>query len=291
VLNTFTLSDFLKKYKTNEDCLEEIKNIIYSNGVKCKICKKITPHYKIKSKKVYSCQNCGTQVSPLANTIFHKSSTDLLDWFYAIYLITQTRGGLPALELQRMLGCSYKTAWRMGHQIRKLMTDEEKGLLSGDVEVDETFVGGKGFNRIKVDFTERPKEVVMGMVERGGKLRAKHIETTGKWALREQIEKHIDPKARVFTDQFAGYHQLRKLGYSHYSVNHGKFQYRKGDAYTQNIENVWSHLKRGINGVYHHVSKKHLQAYVDEFTFRYNNRKSEDMFALVLNRVVSVRRK
>lgn len=178
----------------------------------------------------------------------------------------------------------------MLHQIRRLMTDEEKGYLEGDVEVDETFIGGKGYNRkYKPHFNEIPKEVVMGMVERGGKLRAKHIETTGKWALLEQIEKHVSLKARIITDEFAGYYQLKKLGYNHYSINH-KERFKTGDISTQNAENIWSHLKRGIYGVYHHVSKRHLQAYVDEFTFRYNNRKSEDMFALVLNRVVNVKR-
>ena len=288
--NNFTLKDFLKKYKTNDDCREEIKQIVFPKGIKCKACKKVTPHYRIKSRKVYSCQNCGTQVSPLANTIFHKSSTELLDWFYAMYIFSQTRSGISALQLQRMLGCSYKTAWRMFHQIRKLMTDEEFGQLKGDVEVDETYIGGKTQNRnYKHSEGTKDKEVVMGMVERDGKLRAKHIEGTGKWALREQIEKHVSPKARVFTDQYAGYIQLKKLGYAHYSVNHAKLQYRRGDTHTQTIENVWSHLKRGIYGVYHSVSKKHLQAYVDEFTYRYNNRKSENMFALLLNRVVIVK--
>lgn len=286
MLKPITLKEFLAKYKTNDDCLNEIVAIKYPNGIKCKKCNKITNHYKLKSRKSYSCQFCGSQTAPLANTVFHKSSTDLLDWFYAIYLITQAKSGMSALHLQRILGNSYKTSWRMFHQIRKLMSDTNEDKLDGIVEVDETFVGGKTKNR-KNKFGQgtQDKAVVMGMIKRGGKAYLKHIESTGKWALREQIEKYVSPTATVMTDDYKGYIQLKKMGYKHYAVNHSKYQYRKGEAYTQNAENVWSHLKRGIYGVYHSVSKRHLQKYVDEFAFRYNNRKSADMFNLVLSKI------
>lgn len=135
---------FLEKYNDEAVCLEEIKNIRFPNGITCTKCQKVTNHYRIKSKKVFSCEFCGTQVSPLAGTIFHKSSTSLTDWFYAIYLMTQTRSGSSAKQLQRMLGVTYKTAWRMYKQIRILMAEHPISSLGGlgkNIEIDETYIG------------------------------------------------------------------------------------------------------------------------------------------------------
>jgi transposase-like protein len=229
---------------------------------------------------------------PLAGTIFEKSSTSLRLWFYAMFLITQTRSGVSAKQLQRELGVTYKTAWRMFKQIRMLMAQSSGNLLSGVVEVDETFVGGKGKNRARVwtqGIEKEKKEVVMGMVERGGKAYLKHIPNTGKWTLLTQIQQNVDPKARIITDEWKAYKNLHKFGYLHEAINHSGSEYVRESIYTNNIENVWSHLKRGIYGVYRIVSKKYLQAYVDEYTFRYNNRKSEvPMFDLLLQEVANV---
>jgi len=294
----FTYRALLQKYSTDEACLEEIKNMVFPDGISCRKCQKITKHYKIKAKKAYSCEFCGTQTSPLAGTIFHKSSTSLVDWFYAIYLMTQTRSGTSAKQLQRMLGVTYKTAWRMFKQIRMLMSESGSSkpfeLLSGDVEIDETYVGGKGKNRKNVwmDGFEKPKEILMGMAQRGGSVYIKHIPNTGKWTLLSQIKDHVDPKARIHTDEWAGYKNIHKYGYlNHMMVNHSSQEYTRGDVYTQNIENVWSHLKRGITGVYRIVSKKYLQAYADEYAFRYNRRKigGEAMFNSLLNQIVNVK--
>ncbi len=284
----FTLRSFLEKYKTNDACLEEIKNMRWSNGITCKKCNKVTSHYKITGRMQYACSMCGTHVAPLAGTIFEKSTTPLTDWFYAMFLMINTRCGIPAKQLQRELGVTYKTAWRMAKQIRILMADMDGGVLDGVVEVDETYVGGKPRLR---EFGEgvKDKEVVMGMVKRGGKVYLKHVEGSGKWHLIEQIQHKIDPKARIITDEYPSYRSLGKMGWQHESVNHGGYVYVKGDIHTQNIENVWSHLKRGIHGVYRHVSKKYLQAYADEFAFRYNHRKSGDMFMELLKQIPSIR--
>lgn len=287
----FTYKEFLKKYKDDDICLEEIKNLRFPEGINCSFCKKITNHYRIKSKKVYSCEFCGTQVSPLAGTIFHKSSTSLQDWFMAIYLMTQTRSGTSAKQLQRMLGVTYKTAWRMYKQIRTLMAESSVTPLNGDVEIDETYIGGKGMNRrLKPHFNEIPKEPVMGMLQRGGKTYLKHIKGTGKWYLIEQIKNHVDPVARLITDELAAYRNLPKHGYMlHDVVNHSE-TYVVGDIHTNNIENVWSIIKRGIYGVYRNVSKKYLQAYIDEYAFRFNYRnQNENMFYPLLRQVVNVR--
>lgn len=294
-----TYKTLLQKYKDEDTCLEEIKSIRFPEGIICTKCQKVTKHYRIKSKKVYSCEFCGTQISPLAGTIFHKSSTSLVDWFYAIYLMTQTRSGTSAKQLERMLGVTYKTAWRMFKQIRTLMAESSTTPLGGNgegVEVDETYIGGKGMNRrFKPNFNMVPKEVVMGMVQRSkgtenSKAYLKHVPNTGKWTLIAQIKEHIDPQARVITDELAAYKNLPREGYLLHDVVNHSVTYVIGDIHTQNIENVWSIIKRGIYGVYRNVSKKYLQAYIDEYAFRFNHRKQNgDMFYTLLNQVVNVK--
>ena len=287
----FTLAQLLKEYSSDEKCLERIKNIRFPDGIICNKCLTITNHYKIKNRLQYACAHCGGHIAPLAGTIFEKSTTPLTAWFYAMFVMIKTRSGISAKQLERELGVTYKTAWRMFKQIRILMADLDLTPLDGTVEIDETFIGGKGMNRKFVPhFNEKPKEVVMGMIKRDGKAYLKHIKNTGKWSLIEQIDQYVSPKARVVTDQFAGYTQLRKRGYSHQVVNHSVTYVTNDDIHTQNAENLWSHLKRGIYGVYRHVSKKYLQAYVDEYAFRYNHRKSSNqMFNLLLSQVSSVR--
>lgn len=206
-----------------------------------------------------------------------------------MFLMTKTRAGISAKQLERELGVTYKTAWRMFKQIRMLMADRGSGsLLEGTVEVDETFVGGKGKSRA-YEWTAgiKEKQIVMGMLQRQGKVYLRHIENTGKWTLLKQIQDNIDPKAKVYTDEWGGYMQLPKYGYVHDFVRHSASKYVRGAVHTQNIENVWSHMKRGITGVYRVVSKKYLQAYADEYAFRYNHRK-ENMFELLLKQVANV---
>lgn len=295
--DTLTLGSFLKKYKDDEACLKHIKEIKYHDGIFCEKCQKITNFTKIKNRPVYQC-SCGYQVSPLTETIFEKTTTSLQYWFYAIFIMSVTRSGISAKQLQRELGVTYKTAWRMFKQIRILMTNanNDGGLLDGTVEIDETFIGGKGMNRkFKPNFNEIPKEVVMGMVKRsdsgegGDKAYLKHIPNTGKWTLLEQIKNHVDSQARVITDEYYGYTQLKYHGYNHQFVAH-KDTYVVGDIYTQNVENLWSILKRGIYGVYRVVSKKYLQAYIDEYSWRYNNRKYQDkMFERLLEEISNIK--
>jgi transposase-like protein len=166
---------------------------------------------------------------------------------------------------------------------------DDSMFTDGVVEIDETYIGGKP--RLHENWQEKmkQKQAIMGMVQRDGKVYLKHVEGTGKWAVLEQIKAKIDPKVRVITDEWPSYTQLKYHGYDHDVITHKK-HYVKGDIHTQNIENVWSHLKRGIYGVYRHVSKKYLQAYADEFAFRYNNRKnSQQMFYTLLKQIPSVR--
>jgi len=285
----FSLGEFLKKFGSNERCLEYVRRIKYPKGIYCQNCKEITNFYKIKSRQVYQC-SCGYQVAPLSGTIFEKTTTPLQYWFYAIFLMSVTRSGISAKQLQRELGITYKTAWRMFKQIRMLMADTSGNQLTGVVEVDETFVGGKGRNRRDWRQGEKQKEVLMGMVERQGKVHLKHIPNTGKWTLLKQIKDYIDPRAIVYSDEYKGYTQLKYHGYSHESVAHGIGQFRKGEVHTQNIENFWSHFKRGVYGVYRVISPKYLQTYADEYGWRYNNREvGSGMFELLLNQIGEVK--
>src|SRR3989344_2619985 len=199
--------------------------------------------------------------------------------------------GRPVFECE--FGGSHQVSPLAGtifKKIRLLMTETKGDLLSGNVEIDETFVGGKGKNRaFKPNFSEIPKEVIMGMVERGGKLHTKHIPNTGKYTLLEEIQKNVDKNASIMTDNYAGYTQLSKYGYHHFSVNHSASEYTRGEIHTQNIEGVWSQLKRGITGVYRHVSKEYLQSYSDEFSWRYNHRNDINIFDSLLKQVAEVK--
>ena len=207
-----SLTQFVSAFPTDDKCLEEIKNLRFPNGIFCQTCQKVTKYYKLDNRKAYSCEFCRSQVHPLAQTIFDHSSTPLTLWFYGIFLMTKTRSGISARQLHRELGVTYKTAWRMWKQIRMLMAESGGGLFEGIVEVDETFVGGKGKNRtFKPNFNEIPKEVLMGMVQRGGKVYMKHIPNTGKWTLLKQIKDHISPGARIYSDDWAAYTNLLNM--------------------------------------------------------------------------------
>lgn len=284
-----TLRDFLKKYKDDEACLKTIFKLKYPTGKgHCEKCDKERTFYRVEGRNEWQCR-AGHQFSPLKGTIFEKSTTPLQYWFYAMFIISNTRSGVSAKQLERELGVTYKTAWRMFKQIRLLMA-QDGTPLTGVVEVDETFIGGKGKNRrYEPHFSEKPKEVVMGMVQREGRAYLKHVPNTGKWTLINQIKDNVDSTARVITDEFGSYKSLEKHGYSHDVINH-KESYVNGFVHTNNAENMWSQVKRGIYGVYRKVSKKYLQAYIDEYGFRYSNRNSEvHMFDLLLNEVIRTR--
>ncbi|MBI2616612.1 IS1595 family transposase [Candidatus Gottesmanbacteria bacterium] len=288
-MKQFSLKTFLRKYPNDEACLEEIKNTRWPQGITCPKCQKITKFYKITDRTAYSCEFCRTQVFPLAGTIFEKSTVSLRLWFYAMFLMIKTRSGISAKQLERELGVCYKTAHRIFKQIRMLMDEGNGDKLTGNVEVDETFIGGRGVNRrYKPNFSEIPKEVVMGMIQRNGKAYLRHIPNTGKWTLLKQIRDNVDVKARVITDQWLAYGSLPKYGYKHDFVNHQE-TYVKGDIHTQNAEMMWSILKRDIYGVYRHVSAQYLQNYANEYAWRYNHRNSEDMFTDLLKQIALVK--
>ena len=286
-MNTYTIKDFDRQFPDDNACLEFLKNIQFPNGVYCPKCQKVTTHYRITNRKAYCCEFCGHTISPTAETIFEKSDTPLRSWFHAIFLMTTTKTGISAKQLQRELGVTYKTAWRIFNQTRKLFS-ENVNPLSGLVEVDETYIGGRKAG--KRGRGAGNKSVVMGMVERQGNAIAKVIPDVKAHTLLPMIEKRVakEGKTIVFTDELPSYNRVEKLGYAHEIVQHAAKQYVSGIAHVNTCEALWSTIKRGIDGVNHHVSPLYLQSYLDSYIYRYNHRKDEQpMFLNLLNRVAT----
>ena len=289
----YTLLDFEKQFPNDDVCLEWLKNHLYPEGIFCETCERVTKHHKATSRRSYTCDYCGHHVHPTADTICHKSPTPLRLWFYAIYLMASTRCGISAKQLERELGVTYKTAWRMFKQIRSMLSDENASPLSGMVEVDETYVGGKAKNMHEWKRKQKiqgrgavGKVPVVGAVERGGRVAAKTAEHVNAATLMPFINEHIMPASTVFTDELTAYGDVEKSGYAHKRVNHSAKVYVIGDAHTNTIEGFWSLVKGGIGGVYHSVSAKYLQTYFDEYSFRYNRRNDvQPMFLSFLKQV------
>jgi len=292
----YTKKQFQAQYSDDGACLNAILERQLERDPSCHGCG-VTPakFHRITGRRGYACQDCGHHIFPCVGTIFEHSSTTLTDWFYAMYLMTATRNGVSGKELQRQLGVTYKCAWRIGHQIRNLMAARDKAntpeQLSGQVEIDETYVGGYkriGENRVgkQIANWRDNKSCVMGMVERGGAFKGQVVPDNKRVNLLPVVLKNIAYGATAITDELASYKKLPKLGYKHEFIRHGLKEYVRGDIHTNRIEGFWSHLKRGISSTHVSVSRKHLQKYVNEFAFRYNNRHAPaDMFARMLAQV------
>jgi transposase len=282
-MKNYTIADFNRDFPDDNACLEWLKNYLYPDGIYCKSCGEVTPHSKLSNIPVYSCNRCGSHAHPMAGTIFERSRTSLKNWFYAIYLMSATRCGISAKQIQRETGVTYKTAWRMFRQVRSLL-QEGTPTLTGEVEVDETYVGGKRHG--KRGRGAEGKSKVIGAVQRQGKVIARVIPDVKRQTLVPFVARKVSPKAILYTDEFPQYDDLTRFGYKHLRIEHGAKEYVRGRIHTNNIEGFWSLLKRGIGGVYHSVSEKYLQSYINEYGFRFNHRKDEKpMFLTVLERV------
>jgi transposase-like protein len=270
-----TIAQFFKRFPDDEVCLEHLFQTRFGQGFECPSCERPSNWYRIKAERAYSCQWCGHHLHPTVGTPFAKTRTPLQMWFYAIYLFTTTRNGVAAKELQRQLGVTYKTAWRMADEIRKHMADVDGERLVGgegkEVEVDETLVGGKmtgaGMGNYRAN-----KTVVLGMVERGGDVVTRVVPNVRKHNLLPVIAENIRPGTAIHTDQNHTYRNLPSMGYVHAAVNHNRDEWVRGNCHVQTIEGFWSQLKRAINGTHIHVSGKHLWKYAKEAEFRFNRR-------------------
>jgi transposase-like protein len=295
-MERYTIRHFNDEFPDDDACLEHVARLVYPTfpQLPCRECERTVKHHRLSGRKAYSCQLCGTQVYPLAGTIFEKSRTPLKSWFYAMYLMSTTRMGISAKQLERELGVTYKTAWRMFKQIRTLM-DEESGPLSGTVEVDETYEGGRPRYRQsrrgpRLASDPTAKRPIVGMVERGGSVRAYVTPDTKTRTIEPLVKAHVMPDSTVFTDEAMQYGLLRRNGYEHRRVHHSARVYVDGDVHTNTIEGFWSLLKNGIRGAHRAVGAGYLQDYVNEYVFRYNHRDDvKPMFRTISERVSAVR--
>lgn len=289
-----TYTEFLRRFPDNSACMDYLRDRFYPDGAPCPKCGKPTKFHRIKGRSAYACQYCRHQVYPTAGTIFHKSTTSLQLWFWAIFLMSSTRCGISAKQLEREIGVGYKTAHRMFKQIRTLLTQDGDGPLTGEVEVDETAGGGrvrasdtrKGRDHVSRKMAARP--TIFGAVERGGEVRAKVIKSRSGPDVEGAVHEFVMPRSTVFSDDYKGYNKdrLRARYRGHYRIRHSQKIYVDDEIHTQTIEGFFGLLKGGIRGVYHSVSTRYLQSYLDEYAFRYNHRKDrEPMFWTILGNV------
>lgn len=285
----FTVKDFFARFPDDQACLDHIMNVRYGMTHTCEKCgvAEATFH-KLTERKAYSCAHCGHHVYPCAGTIFQDSRTSLQTWFYAIYLFVTTRHGVSGKELQRSLGVTYKCAYRMGQQIRMLMAKADGfEILHGHIEADETYVGG--YRPGKRGRGAGGKTIVMGMMERDGRINAEVIPNVKLATLKEVVNRNVARGSTVSTDELMSYGLLKSDGYEHGTVRHGAKQYAKFDEekginhHTNSVEGFWRLFKNSIRSTHIHVSDKYMQSYLDEFTFRNNKRKMGNaMFDLLI---------
>jgi transposase-like protein len=283
-----------KIFPTEKDCLSHLEKVRWNNKPKCPYCQS-TNQTALPKESRYHCNNCNTTFSVTVGTIFHRTHLDLQKWFLALALVLNAKKGISARQLGRDLMVNKDTAWRMGMKIRQAMTQQtQKELLTGVVEMDETYIGGKP-RRGSGDGTPlkrgrgTKKIPIVGMIEREGQIRAKVIKNKkmNRKTLNALVRENVDTdNATLITDEYGGYFGIKSF-MPHKVVEH-KVWYVNGDAHTNNVESFWALLKRGIVGQYHKVSLRYLPKYIDEFCFRHNYRKHEDIFGLTLQRAMGV---
>ncbi len=273
------------EFHSEDACRKFLEGLRWPDGVRCPRCNGATIS-RIVERDQFDCDSCRYQFSVTAGTIFNDTHLPLWKWFMAVYLIGESKKGISANQLKRTLGVNYRTAWYLSHRIRAAMISDLEPLL-GTVEVDSTWIGGKvrkpsakrerGTTRMGWSKKTHPKASVAGAIQRGGAIRLR-VQREGM-TMRDFIGKAIADKApAIYTDEWAGYQRLGDANTKHESVNHHAYEWVRGDVHTNTIESAWSLLKRSIIGSYHHLSVKHLDSYLDEFEWRYNNRRNDFLF-------------
>ena len=287
----FTIRDFYARFPDDEACLVHLMEACYGMRHVCSKCGKDATFHRLASRRAFSCAACGHEVYPTAGTIFQDTRTPLQHWFYAIFLFVTTRHGVSGKELQRTLGVTYKTAWRIGQQIRDLMIKADGfEMLKGHVELDEAYVGGRRPG--KRGRGAAGKTIVMGLKERGGKLTTQVIPDVKKDTLRAVVLDNVEPGAAVSTDELYSYGLLSGDGYKHGAVKHGAkewsyYDYRTRETHhTNHVESFWKLFKASVRGTHIHVSSQHMSRYLGEFSFRSNHREMQNaMFDLLLGAI------
>ncbi len=296
--------EFMRQFPDDAACLEHLWRTRYAADGEHAHCPKCDQERSFKryatsqARQSWTCTGCGHHVHPTAGTIFAKSSTSLHLWYYAMYLMASTRCGISAKHLERELGVSYRTAWRMLNKIRTELMAQDDAPLSGEVEVDETAWGGgprlgeitgepgRDLSSAGGAWRQRKKKTVFAMVERGGRVRADVVPSRKAATLQPHVVKYVLPASTIFTDEWPSYIGLSRTYKGHHRIRHTEKVYVSGNVHTQTIEGFFSNVKRGIGGTYHSVSTKWLPSYLNEFCFRYNERSNtqRSMFGTLLDR-------
>jgi transposase-like protein len=270
------LIELIDRYHGEDRCRARLEELRWPGGVECPRCESKRIHRR-KNRHQYQCKSCRYDFSVTSGTIFHDSHLPLWKWFVAVYLIVESKKGVSANQLKRTLGVTYKTAWYLTHRIRSALKEVDAQLLKGIIEVDETFVGGR------VEGEGRGyrgnKTVVVGAFQRNGNICLKVVRGTDRETLHGFIRENVSgDAAAIYTDEWPAYRGIADKDTEHETVKHREKEWARGEVHTNSLENVWSLLKRSIIGSYHQVSAKHLDAYLDELEFRFNNRENPHMF-------------
>lgn len=278
------LTDLLTKFRDEKTCIEHLAFQRWENGIPvCPYCKNVGA-YNIEDGKRYKCKykECHKKFSVRVGTIFEDSNISLRIWFGAIYLATSHKKGISSLQLHRDLGITQKTAWFLMQRIREMLKDKDAERMQNPSEADETFIGGKEKNKHQHKRSKgtqgrstKTKQAVFGILERDNKVVVAHVPDTSAESLQPIIYERVEAGAIINTDEWTGYNGLNEI-YKHQIVNHGRGEYVTGNSHTNTLEGFWSLLKRGIYGIYHQVSPKHLERYCEEFAYRYNTRRMKD---------------
>lgn len=276
-------------FPTDEKCRELLTRLRWPEGIRCPRCNMDAVELETE-KTLYYCKDCDYQFTVTAGTIFNDSHLPLTKWFLATLLLCEAKKGMSACQIQRTLGLgSYKTAWYLCHRIRAAMVESQRTMMDGKVEMDETYVGGKGIGKGRG--YKHQKEIVIGIRKRNGDLRFFHAEDAKSGTLARYIRENLSEDVEVlFTDDYLPYRsaakELRKDG-RHKTIRHKLKVYVNGDIHTNTVESAFSLLKRGIMGTWHHISAKHLASYLEEMTFRFNRRKNSNLFLDTLRHMVT----
>ncbi len=278
-----SLLDVVKRFPDEKSCRDYLAQSRWNGKPVCVHCGYSEKIYSINDGKLLKCAKCRKQFTVRIGTIFEDSALPLQKWFMAIYLLTAHKKGISSVQLGKDVQVTQKTAWFMLHRIRYAMkTKEFNKKLSGTIEADETYVGGRGKQRGRGSET---KTAVFGMAQRGGNVEAQAVTRVNRQTLQPIINERVDTDSTVMTDERTAYRKLGRRFKSHQHVNHNRGEYARGNVHTNTIESFWSMLMRGIYGIYHHVSRKHLDKYVDKFEFRCNSKHiaNAQRFGLMLN--------
>lgn len=292
------LVSLVEKFHSEEKCRAYLEALRWPGGVCCTRCGSVSVS-RLRERSQFDCNDCRYQFSVTSGTIFHDTKIPLWKWFLAVYMMVESKKGVSANQLKRTLKVAYKTAWYLCHRIRKALETPD-GFLRGVVEVDETWIGGEiddakrgipGAPRIPGG-NKRNKVLIIGAKSRGGEVRIKAEPEKGAFANTERLGKfvraNIATDAVVYTDEHPSYPTIfRRRGQKHGTVSHRSDQWVVGDVHTNGIEGAWSLFKRSVVGSYHQLSCKHLPAYLDEFEFRFNNRKNPFIFRDAMRALVA----